>query len=84
MIARLASSKSYKKGEMIFLTGQASQILYIVHRGAMKQVRVAPSGREQIVRTLESGDFIGELALFSSKENEGYLEALEPAVQNFS
>lgn len=79
VIARVATSKTYDAGEMIFFSGDGARILYILHKGMMKQVRVASSGREQIVRTLHPGEFIGELSLFSNRRPEGYLEALEPS-----
>jgi len=79
VIARVASSREYQKGEMVFFTGSGARILYIIHQGLMKQVRVARSGREQMVRTLHPGEFVGELALFSNRESEGYLEALKPS-----
>lgn len=78
-IVQLASSKRYEKGEMVFFTEGKTQVLHIVHKGMLKQVRVSASGREQIVRTLSPGDFVGELALFDTNENEGYIEALEPS-----
>lgn len=78
-ISRVTTSSRFRKGHMIFFTGESSEILYIVHTGKMKQVRVTASGREQIVRVLHPGDFVGELALFGRQRPEGYVEALEPS-----
>lgn len=79
-IASVMWSARYEKGEMIFFSGEAAKRLYILHEGMMKQVRVTASGREQIVRVLYPGDFLGELALFGNATLEGYAETLEPAV----
>lgn len=78
-ISRVTASSRFDKGQMIFFTGASAEILYIVHTGQLKQVRVTASGREQIVRILQPGDFVGELALFGRHRPEGYVEALEPS-----
>jgi len=78
-ISRVTASSRFDKGHMIFFTGASAEILYIVHTGQLKQVRVTASGREQIVRILQPGDFVGELALFGRHRPEGYAEALEPS-----
>lgn len=69
-------SKSLKKGEVLFHAGDESDTLYIVNRGRVKIYHLAESGKEQLVRILNPGDFTGELALFQESINEGYAEAL--------
>jgi len=76
-IAQITTSSQYDKGELLFFSGSDAEILYILHTGMMKQVRVTQSGQEQIVRILHPGDFVGELALFGRQRLEGYAEALE-------
>ena len=44
----------------------------------MKIYRLATSGKEQLIRVLEPGDFTGELALFSESTHDAFAEALEP------
>src|SRR5690625_4785959 len=66
---------SYKKGEIIYHAGDESDSLYIVNRGQIKIYRLSESGKEQIVRILNPGDFTGELALFQQSVHESYAEA---------
>lgn len=69
-VAKTSRSKQFTKGEMIFHAGEPSHYLYIVHRGKVKISRTDESGKEQIIRILEPGDFLGELSLFTFSENE--------------
>lgn len=69
-------SRSYKKGELIYKAGDYSDSLYIVHSGRIKIYRLSESGKEQLVRILNPGDFTGELALFNRMIHESYAEAM--------
>jgi CRP/FNR family transcriptional regulator, anaerobic regulatory protein len=71
-----AHSVTYKRGEVIYQVGDQSDSLYIVNRGKIKIYRLSESGKEQLVRILNSGDFTGELALFSEAFHESYAEAM--------
>lgn len=75
-IFRLTTCMRYQQGEMIYLTGSTARKLFILHEGLLKQVRVTADGRQQIIRLIYPGDFIGELSLFGDVPLEGYLEML--------
>lgn len=68
---------SFEKGETIYHEGDPLEYLYIVHTGRVKIYQLFESGKEQLLRILEPGEFMGELALFSDKVLESYAEALE-------
>lgn len=72
-----AQSISYKRGEIIFHAGDQADTLYIVSKGKIRIYRLSGSGKEQLVRILNSGDFTGELALFKKDFHESYGEAME-------
>ena len=48
--------------------------------GKIKMTRYAEDGKEQVIRILSHGDFLGELALFNDSKVNTYAEAIEPAV----
>ncbi len=50
------SEKSYDKGELLFSEGELCQRVSIVKEGRVKLYRLASSGREQILETLNPGD----------------------------
>lgn len=68
-------SVSFKKGETIYREGDKADSLYIVHKGKVRIYRLTESGKEQLVRLLNPGDFTGETALFTDSIHGSYAEA---------
>lgn len=75
-IAETSRTKIYRKGEFIFQPGDPSRNLLIIHTGRVKMYRVSESGKEQLLRILEPGDFIGDLSLFTNETSDNYAEAM--------
>lgn len=75
-IMKTVRPASFKKGEIIYHAGDESNSLYIVSKGKIRIYRLSESGKEQLVRILNPGDFTGELALFQDGIHEAYAEAL--------
>ena len=48
--------KTFDKGETLFLEGASCERVFFVKSGRVKLYRIGPSGREQILQTLEAGD----------------------------
>ncbi|AQQ53484.1 Crp/Fnr family transcriptional regulator [Planococcus lenghuensis] len=76
-VAGTARPLSLKKGELLYRAGDTSDSLYIVHKGKVKIYRLAESGKEQLIRILQPGDFTGELALFQEGIHDDYAEVME-------
>lgn len=76
-ILKLSRQMFFKKGDYIYHHGDKLEYLYIVHIGRVKIYNLFESGKEQLLRILEPGDFMGELALFSDKLLDNYAEVLE-------
>ena len=75
-IMKVTKFTSYKKGEVLYREGDTSDFLYIVSKGKIRIYRLSESGKEQLVRILNPGDFTGELALFRESIHESYAEAM--------
>jgi CRP/FNR family transcriptional regulator, anaerobic regulatory protein len=75
-VVLFARPKHYLKGEMIFQPGDLTEQLLIIHTGRVKIYRVSELGKEQLLRILEPGDFIGELSLFTAETSANYAEAM--------
>lgn len=76
-IAEIASSRSFEKGEMVYRAGDQGGTLFVPYTGRVRLFRLSASGKEQLLRVVEPGDFIGELSLFSSLPLTDYAQALE-------
>lgn len=72
-----SNHKKYKKGEIIFTPGDYFDYLFVVNKGKVKISRISAMGKEQILRILVSGDFMGELSLFHKKMLNNSAEAIE-------
>jgi len=76
-IAMITDQRVYKKGEFIYMAGDRGQKLYVIHEGRVKITRLLDTGKEQVIRLLEPGDFFGELSLFVSAPLDNNAEVLE-------
>lgn len=77
-VARITLSRKYKKGETIYLEGEMVERLFVIHKGKVKISKISETGKEQIIRILGPGDFMGELSLFTHSPIKSNAEALEP------
>jgi CRP-like cAMP-binding protein len=76
-IVEIASSRRFEKGETIYTAGDKGGTMFVLHTGRAKLFRLNASGKEQVLRLVEPGEFIGELSLFSSLPLTDNAEALE-------
>lgn len=77
VIADKAVMRPYARAQFIHRAGEPSDRLFIVHKGKVKVYRLSDTGKEQLVRILNPGDFAGELALFSATAHDSYAEAMQ-------
>lgn len=64
-IKSLTGHKEFKNGEALCHEGEKSEALFIINEGKVKLSKITKDGKEQILHILSSGDFFGELSLFS-------------------
>lgn len=74
-INSLASHRRYQKGETIFQPGDEK--VQIVARGNMKVYQLSASGREQLLRVAQPGDYEGEKQLFGLENDSFFGQAME-------
>ncbi len=69
--------RSYKKGEFIYFSDDASDKVFFIHQGAVKIAGYTEEGDEVIKGILHAGDVFGELALFGEVRRSDYAKAME-------
>lgn len=76
-LGRAMHHHRFERGELVAAAGEPVNSLTVVASGRLKLTQTSRSGREQVLRTLEAGEFYGELALFTDARYEGDLVAME-------
>ncbi|NLL82030.1 MAG: Crp/Fnr family transcriptional regulator [Tissierellia bacterium] len=76
-VASITSAKEYEKGQFIYNQGDIGNDLYVIHKGRVKISRISSNGKEQVIRIVGPGEFLGELTLFSSMPLTENAEVME-------
>ncbi len=76
-VAGITRQRTFVGGEQIYAMGDHMDGLFVIHTGRVKVYRLSDTGKEQVLRVLGPGDFLGELSLFSHSPMPDYGEALE-------
>lgn len=76
-VAMITTPKTFKKGETIYSYNDLGGTLYVINDGQVKISRFSISGKEQVIRIVGPGDFIGEFSLLSGKRHTDYAICLE-------
>jgi CRP/FNR family transcriptional regulator, cyclic AMP receptor protein len=79
-VLRTSRMFEVKRGQAIYLTGDASEHIYLVKTGAVKVVGRAPEGGEVILAVLTPGDIFGELALTADAARDHRVEAADDSL----
>lgn len=76
IIASRANTKMLKRNEYLYQAGDQDDSLYIVHQGQIRITHLSESGKEQLIRLLNPGDFTGEWTIFSEHtDHEHFAQA---------
>lgn len=81
LIAQSANEVQYVKNELLFRFGDKDDTLYIINNGRVRIYSLSESGREQTIRILHPGDFMGEVAVL---QTEGYHSNYAEAISETS
>ena len=77
-LARIARSRSFSDGGVIFRKGDEASGLYVVVRGRVKISAGSRDGREVVLNLLGPGEVFGEVALIDGGERTAEAAACEP------
>jgi len=70
-------SQTVKRGETIFMEGEAGHGFYVVSSGKVKVSKISFAGKEQILHIFGPGEPFGEVPVFAGKNFPANAEALE-------
>ncbi|MCC7103568.1 MAG: Crp/Fnr family transcriptional regulator [Chloroflexi bacterium] len=78
-LGRAMRHRHYQKGARLAVAGDPVLYLVVVARGRLNAVQSVAGGREQVVRSLGPGEFVGELGLFAPVRHESDLVVSQSA-----
>lgn len=78
-IANITTAKTFEKGELVYMAGDKGGTLFVLHTGRVKISRLNSNGKEQVIRVIGPGEFMGELTLLSSVPLTDNAQVLETA-----
>ena len=79
-LAGIAEQRRYRKGETIFSEGDDAGYFLVLLKGQVKIFKLAPDGREQILRVVRAGESFGEAAALSGGSFPAGAEAMAPSL----
>ncbi len=77
-VAGLARPVQVVRDQQVSGPGTGNAQLMVVHTGAIKVARIDAEGREQILRVVRPGDFLGESAFLTGRPPEHFATSLGP------
>jgi len=76
-ICLIAELTNVSKGQILFSEGDTANAFFVVSSGRVRIYKLAASGREQTLITIEAGMSMAEAALFADGKYPAYSSALE-------
>lgn len=77
-LAQLATTRSYKTNEVVFLKGDPGTSMMAVLSGRVRICSYSPDGREVVLNVINPGEVFGEIALIDGGERTADAFAMEP------
>ena len=74
-VAGAVVKRRYKRGENIVVQGKKSNALFLLLTGRARVISADSRGREVILATLQSGDYVGEMSLIDDEPHSATVQA---------
>ncbi|WKK80642.2 Crp/Fnr family transcriptional regulator [Marivirga arenosa] len=78
-LIQYAEELKFNKGQILFNVGNIARGFYMIDSGEIKVSKFGVDGKEQIIKILSKGDFIGHEALLNDHRFHEYTEVLKDA-----
>lgn len=82
-LARIAETRNFTRGAIIFHEGADADGLYAVVQGAVRIFKVSPQGREHVLHFFGPGEAFAEVVVFKGTRFPANAEAIKPSVLLF-
>lgn len=76
-ISHCKTSKTVKKGEVLFKEGETLNGVFCIRNGACKISKLSENGKDQIIKLVKKGDILGQRSLLNNEATNLSATALE-------
>lgn len=78
-LLRISNTRELRSREVLFHKGAEGSQLFVIVRGRLKVTTAGEEGKELVLRIMDPGEVIGEIALLDGNPRSATITALEPA-----
>ncbi len=76
-VSAICTERRLKKGEILFVAGEAARGLYVIVKGSLRAYRTNEEGREQTIHVEKAGSTIAEVPVFDGQPYPSTVSAEE-------
>ena len=78
-LAEISATKRLRPKQLLMRKGDEGSQVYVIISGRLKVYTAGEEGKESVLRIMDPGEVIGEIALFDGQPRSASVVALEPA-----
>lgn len=79
-IDRITTVTSCRKGKILYMPEDTSEVLFLLKEGRVQLYRISPDGKKLVIDTVGPGSIFGEMALIGQGMHNSFAEAIEDCV----
>src|SRR5919202_2422253 len=76
-VERVTTTRSFRKGEVIYTPGETGEALFLLREGAVQIYRLSPEGRKLVIAQLLPYSFFGEMSCIGQGMYDTFAEVTE-------
>ncbi|MDT5294885.1 MAG: family transcriptional regulator, cyclic receptor protein [Acidobacteriota bacterium] len=79
-VERVTSTRSFRKGAVLYTPGETGEALFVLREGAVQIYRLSPEGRKLVIAHLLPFSFFGEMSCIGQGMYDTFAEVTEDSV----
>lgn len=76
-IVRITTETSARKGKILYMPEDTSEVLFLLKKGRVQLYRISPEGKKLVIATIGPGSIFGEMALIGQGMHNTFAEAID-------
>lgn len=76
-VERVTTTRTFKRGDVIYMPGETGEALFLLRSGAVQIYRMSPEGRKLVIAQLLPFSFFGEMSCIGQGMYDTFAEVVE-------